>query len=164
LDRDQIAHVIDIVPTILEATKIKVPTVVNGIPQKPIEGTSLVYTFDKANADAPTRHTTQYFEMRGYRGIYHDGWHANTEVPFSPWSPVIGVKMLDPQDYKWELYKLADDGTQYNSVAANTQEAWKNNVSDHRGDRSLSIFTGPSSRMLQTGTFQLRCPSCNRDI
>jgi arylsulfatase A-like enzyme len=138
--RNQFAHVIDIVPTILEATKIKAPEVVNGIAQKPIEGTSLVYTFDKANADAPTRHTTQYFEMRGYRGIYHDGWYANTEVPAAPWSPVIGVKWPEPQDYKWELYKLSDDWTQYDSVGAKnpdklnqmqevfTQEAWKNNV------------------------------------
>src|SRR5262249_7978726 len=94
----------------------------------------------KANANAPTRHRTQYFEMAGYRGIFHDGWYANTEVPFAPWSPVLGVKLPDPLDYKWELYNLNEDYTQYNDLAAKyrdklkqlqdlfTQEAWKYNV------------------------------------
>jgi len=138
--RNQFAHVIDIAPTILEATKIKAPQVVNGIEQKPIEGTSLMYTFDKANANAPTRHRTQYFEMGATRGIYHDGWYANTEVPHAPWSPVLGVKLPDPLDYKWELYNLNDDYSQYNDLAAKypdklkelqalfVQEAKKNNV------------------------------------
>ena len=67
---------IDIVPTILEATGIPAPVMVNGIAQKPIEGVSMAYTFDKANADAPSTRTTQYFEMFGNRAIYHDGWIA----------------------------------------------------------------------------------------
>ena len=65
-------------PTILEATGIPAPDSVDGIKQQPIEGTSMVYTWDKANADAPTRHTTQYFEMLGNRSIFHDGWVAAT--------------------------------------------------------------------------------------
>jgi arylsulfatase A-like enzyme len=115
--RTQFSHVIDIVPTILDATKIKAPEQVDGIKQAPIEGVSLAYTFDKANANAPTRHHTQYFEMGGYRGIYHDGWYANTEPPIAPWSPVLGVKLPDPTQYKWELYNLSEDYTQNNNVA-----------------------------------------------
>jgi len=72
--RPQFHHVIDIVPTILEATGVKAPEMVNGIKQKPIEGVSMAYTFDKANAMLPSKHDTQYFEMVGNRAIYHDGW------------------------------------------------------------------------------------------
>ena len=71
--RHQFHHIIDIVPTILEATGIKAPELVNGIKQKPIEGVSMAYTFDKANADAPSTRKTQYFEMVSNRGIYQRG-------------------------------------------------------------------------------------------
>ena len=83
--RRQFHHVIDIVPTILEATGIPQPDEINGIQQKPIEGVSMMYTWDKANADVPTRHTTQYFEMLGNRAIYHDGWVAATTPVTLPW-------------------------------------------------------------------------------
>ena len=83
--RNQFHHVIDIVPTILEAAGIRQPEVVDGIKQSPIEGVSMVYTFDKANADAPSRHKTQYFEMMGDHAIYHDGWIASTKVMRPPW-------------------------------------------------------------------------------
>ena len=84
--RNQFHHVIDIVPTLLDATGIKAPQVVDGIKQKPIEGVSMMYTFDKANADAPSRHHTQYFEMMGDHAIYHDGWIASTKVQRPPWA------------------------------------------------------------------------------
>jgi len=116
--RTQFHHVIDVVPTILEATKIKAPNVVDGIQQKPIEGVSMMYTFDKTNANAPSRRTTQYFEMGGYRAIYHDGWIASTTPPIAPWSPVIGVKLPNPLEYKWELYNLTEDYSQYSDLAA----------------------------------------------
>ena len=74
--RSQFSSVIDIVPTILEAAGVKEPTMINGVKQTPIEGTSLVYSFD--DAKAPTRHTTQYFELLANRGVYDDGWMANT--------------------------------------------------------------------------------------
>src|SRR5271156_4380542 len=74
--RPQFHHIIDIVPTILEATGIKAPEYVDGIKQKPIQGVSMMYTFKKANANAPTTHHTQYFEMISNRGIYQDGWYA----------------------------------------------------------------------------------------
>jgi arylsulfatase A-like enzyme len=108
--RNQFHHVIDIVPTILDATGIPAPTMVDGVAQKPIEGTSMVYTFDKANADAPTQHQTQYFEMFGNRGIYHNGWYANTRPITAPWD-LAGTL---PQDvlngYSWELYDLPKKG------------------------------------------------------
>ena len=116
--RHQFHHLIDIVPTILEATGIPAPEMLNGIAQKPIEGVSMVYTFDKANADAPSTHKTQYFEMFANRGIYHDGWYACTTPPLPPWDLGQG-KMPDVVNgYKWELYNLKEDFSQYNDLAA----------------------------------------------
>ena len=83
--RTQFHHMIDIVPTILDAAKIPAPMTVDGIPQRPIEGVSMAYTFDKANAKAPSKRETQYFEMFGNRAIYHDGWIAATPPPQPPW-------------------------------------------------------------------------------
>ena len=102
--RNQFHHIIDIVPTILEATGIKAPEMVDGIKQKPIEGVSMAYTFDKANANAPSTRKTQYFEMIANRGIYHDGWYANTTPPVAPW--MLNAPLPDVDDYKWELYNL----------------------------------------------------------
>jgi arylsulfatase len=115
--RHQFHHMIDIVPTILEVTGIPAPSVVDGIPQKPIEGTSLAYTFDAANADAPSRHRTQYFEMFGDHAIYHDGWIASTKVTRPPWV-TFGPANLDPAGLPWELYDLSKDWTQSTDVAA----------------------------------------------
>ena len=114
--RHQFHHIIDVVPIILEATGIRAPEVVDGIKQKPIEGVSMVYTFDKANAAAPTKHTTQYFEMAGNRGIYRDGWYANTVPPVAPW--VLNAPMPDINHYTWELYNLNEDYSQANDLAA----------------------------------------------
>jgi arylsulfatase len=116
--RRQFAHVIDIAPTILEATGIPQPETINGVKQSPMEGTSMAYTWDKANANAPTRHTTQYFEMLGNRGIYHDGWMASTTPVTLPWE----LSSAPPPDvitgYKWELYNVDEDPTQFNDLAA----------------------------------------------
>ena len=114
--RNQFHHVIDIVPTLLDATGIKAPQVVDGIKQKPIEGVSMMYTFDKANADAPSRHHTQYFEMMGDHAIYHDGWIASTKVMRPPWK-VVGAVSQDPANFPYELYDLSKDWTQYENVA-----------------------------------------------
>jgi arylsulfatase len=114
--RWQFHHVIDIVPTILEATGIRQPDVVDGIKQTPIEGVSMVYTFDKANANAPSRHHTQYFEMMGDHAIYHDGWIASTKVMRPPWD-VMGATSQDPAGFPWELYDLSKDWTQYENIA-----------------------------------------------
>jgi arylsulfatase A-like enzyme len=115
--RHQFHHVIDIVPTILEATGIRAPELVDGIPQKPIEGVSMVYTFDKANSAAPSRHRTQYFEMMGDHAIYHDGWIASTKVMRPPWD-VLGATSADPASFPWELYDVTKDWTQFDDVAA----------------------------------------------
>jgi len=116
--RRQFHHVIDIVPTLLEATGIKAPETLNGIKQRPIEGTSMVYTWDTANATAPTRHTTQYFEMLGNRAIYHDGWVACTTPATLPWE----LSSAPPPDvisgYQWELYHVLEDPTENNDLAA----------------------------------------------
>ncbi len=120
--RTQFHHLIDIVPTILEAAGIQAPTMVNGIPQKPIEGVSMGYTFDKANANAPSTRTTQYFEMFGNRAIYHEGWMAATTPPTPPW--MMGtIELPDVVDgYKWELYNINDDYSEYNDLAAKNPE------------------------------------------
>jgi arylsulfatase A-like enzyme len=76
---------------------------VNGIKQKPIEGVSMAYTFDKANANAPSKRDTQYFEMFANRAIYHDGWIAATTPPAAPWSLGTGT-LPGVNDYTWELY------------------------------------------------------------
>jgi arylsulfatase len=122
--RTQFHHVIDIVPTLLEAAKIPAPDMVDGIKQKPIEGVSLVYTFDKANANAKSKRETQYFEMFANRGIYHDGWYACTTPPVPPWD--LGTKPLPPvEQYKWELYNIADDFSQANDLAAKNPDKLK---------------------------------------
>ncbi len=114
--RHQFHHVIDIVPTILEATGIKQPKVVDGIRQSPIEGVSMMYTFSQKNANAPSTHKTQYFEMMGDHAIYHDGWIASTKVMRPPWDISGGVGS-DPATYPWELYDLRKDWTQFEDVA-----------------------------------------------
>jgi arylsulfatase len=116
--RNQFAHVIDIVPTLLEATGIPAPIMVDGIAQKPIEGVSMAYTFDKANADAPSRHHIQYFEMFGVQGLYNDGWMLSAVPLRAPWE-LVGKAILDPASaYKFELYDVRHDWTQYTDVAA----------------------------------------------
>jgi arylsulfatase A-like enzyme len=114
--RWQFGHVVDIVPTILEVTGIPAPQMVDGIKQAPMEGVSLAYTFDKANANAPSRHKTQYFEMFGDHAIYHDGWIASTKVMRPPWDLLKVIP--DPAGLPWELYDLRKDWTQFEDVAA----------------------------------------------
>jgi arylsulfatase len=116
--RSQFHHVIDIVPTILEATGIPAPVMVDGIAQKPIEGVSMAYTFDQVNANAPSPHRTQYFEMMGVRGLYNDGWMLSTVPVRPPWE-LLGKAITDPANaYQWELYDVTKDWTQDNNVAA----------------------------------------------
>ena len=111
--RSQFSHVIDIVPTIYEAIGITPPTVMDGVRQKPLEGVSLVYTFD--NAKAPTHHSTQYFELVGNRAIYKDGWMASTTPLRLPWV-TFGYEP-NPDDFRWELYNVNEDFSQANNLA-----------------------------------------------
>jgi arylsulfatase A-like enzyme len=117
--RTQFHHVIDIAPTILEAVGVQSPSMLNGVPQKPIEGVSMVYTFE--DAKAKSKHRTQYFEMFGNRAIYDDGWIAATTPAVAPW--VFGGKLPPVDDYKWELYNVNQDFSESNNLA--TQEPQK---------------------------------------
>jgi arylsulfatase A-like enzyme len=123
--RRQFHHIIDIAPTILQATGIAQPETINGIKQRPIEGVSMDYTWDKANANAPTRHTTQYFEMLGNRAIYHDGWVAATTPATLPWELSSKPEPDVITGYQWELYHLKEDPTQSNDLAAKMPEKLK---------------------------------------
>ncbi len=115
--RHQFAHVIDVAPTILEAAHLPHPESVNGVQQEAIEGTSMLYSFN--NADAPERHTTQYFEMFGNRGLYHNGWTAVTKHR-TPWAPQ-DAKVPAFDDDRWELYS-DKDWTQANDLAKEMPE------------------------------------------
>ncbi|MDX2431704.1 MAG: arylsulfatase [Bacteroides sp.] len=111
--RHQWHHVIDVAPTILEAIGLPEPTVVDGIPQHAIEGTSMAYTFHEP--DAADRHLVQYFEMFGNRGIYYDGWFAGT-VHFYPGAEVLGPTPKLTED-KWELYNVEKDFSMATNLA-----------------------------------------------
>jgi arylsulfatase A-like enzyme len=112
--RQQFSHVIDVAPTILEAAGLPEPVAVNGVQQSPMEGTSLLYSFNEAAA--PERHDLQYFEMFGNRGIYYKGWSAVTKHR-TPWQ-MVGQKMVAFDDDIWELYDGSQDSTQANDLAA----------------------------------------------
>ncbi len=115
--RNQFHHIIDVVPTLLEVTGIPAPVAVDGIDQKPIEGVSFAYTFDKANADAPSPHKMQYFEMMGVQGLYNDGWMLSADPIRPPWQ-LLGDAILDPASaFKFELFDVRKDWTQNDNVA-----------------------------------------------
>jgi len=126
--RTQFHHVNDIVPTIYEVVGITPPKVVNGFSQDPIHGVSMAYTFSDPKADG--RLHTQYFDIMGSRGVYHDGWFAGTVGPRVPWLPGLSPGFFDekgqlawnPDKDKWELYNLNDDWSQANDLSAKMPE------------------------------------------
>ncbi len=123
--RDQFMHVIDVVPTILEVTGIPAPDTVDGIKQAPIEGTSFAYTFDAANANEPSHHKIQYFEMMGQWALYDDGWLLSTKVDRAPWD-AFGVANTDPLNNQvLELYDLTKNYNQTEDIAAANPEKVK---------------------------------------
>jgi arylsulfatase len=111
--RTQFHHVIDVVPTIFEAAGIPAPSMVNGVPQVPIEGASMVYTWD--DAAARSRRRTQYFEMFGNRGIYHEGWVACARHAV-PW--LLAEATSDFSHDRWELYRVSEDFSEADDLAA----------------------------------------------
>ncbi len=114
--RSQFSHVIDVAPTILEAAGIPEPSIVSGVQQSPLEGTSMLYSFD--DAGAPERHETQYFEMFCNRGIYHKGWSAVTKHT-TPWLPEPTIPFNDDV---WELYDGSQDWTQSRDLSKQMPE------------------------------------------
>lgn len=120
--RSQFHHCNDLVPTLYDIVGITPPREVYGVPQDPIDGVSFLYAFD--DPDAPGRLRTQYFEIMGSRGIYHDGWMASAFGPRYPWLPGLpdGIHDWTPDQDTWELYDLSTDWTQANDLAAEHPE------------------------------------------
>jgi arylsulfatase A-like enzyme len=116
--REQFIHVIDVVPTLLEAAGIRTPDFVDGIKQAPIEGTSFFYTFDAKDAKAPSRHKTQYFEMMGQWALYHDGWLLSTKVNRAPWEAFLSANPDPLNNQVFQLYNLNTDFSQADDIAA----------------------------------------------
>ncbi len=141
--RTQFHHVIDIVPTILDAANIPAPERVNGVAQEPIEGVSMLYSFE--DPDAPSNHRTQYFEILANRAIYHDGWVAACFHGRVPWERSADLPIYGPQEV-WELYHIEEDFSQSNDLAAEhpeklaelqelfDEQAWKYQVYPLSGD------------------------------
>ena len=129
--RTQYAHIIDLVPTVLEALGVEAPESIRGVTQAPIDGVSFAHTFD--DAAAPSNHHTQYFEMIGHRSIYHDGWRA-----VCPWpgpslteaakrgrrfgSPITNEVLLDIETHGWELYHIDEDYSESHNLAAERRD------------------------------------------
>ncbi|MGY1710426.1 arylsulfatase [Geodermatophilus sp. SYSU D00758] len=121
--RHQFAHIIDLVPTVLEVLGIEPPRAIRGVTQSPLHGTSLAYTFEAP--DAPTRHRTQYYEMLGHRAIDSDGWRAVCPWPGPSFSeagkpfgvPVSAADLADLDAHHWELYHVAEDPTENHDLA-----------------------------------------------
>jgi arylsulfatase len=150
--RSQFHHVVDVAPTVLEAAKIPQPSTVNGIPQRPMDGVSMLYSAEAPKA--PDRRTTQYFEMFGNRGIYHEGWVACTRHSI-PW--VLSAKLPALDQDVWELYHVDEDFSQANDLAKQnpeklkqlqevfTKEAIRNHVfpiDDRRSERFMASIAG----------------------
>ena len=117
--RTQFHHVTDVAPTILEAAGLPEPTVVNGVQQIPMAGSSMLYAVE--NAEAPTTHPTQYFEIMGNRAIYHEGWYARV-LHFLPWQSKPSNSL---QDDHWELYDTRSDFSLTKDLAAENPEKLK---------------------------------------
>jgi arylsulfatase len=174
--RTQFHHVIDISPTILEAAHLPQPVEVNGVKQKPIEGVSMVYSFDDAKAASP-RHI-QYFEMFGNRALYKDGWIATARHGRLPWQ-TMGASTGEFDHDKWELYNLADDFSEANDLSATYPEKLKDLQNDfwveakkydvlplddrfaERGDPRLrpSLIAGRTDFMYYPGAARIPEPS-----
>jgi arylsulfatase len=150
--REQFIHVIDVLPTILEAAGISAPEMVDGIKQAPIEGTSFAYTFDAANAKVASHHKTQYFEMMGQWALYDDGWMLSTKVNRAPWE-AFGPANADPLNNQvFQLYNLNKDFSQVDDIAAQNPEKVKEMrqqfVAEARKYRVFPMDASVAARMI----------------
>lgn len=140
--RTQFSHLIDVVPTILEAAQVPAPATVNGIKQQPIAGTGLQYTF--SSGKTPEKSRAQYFELLANRSIYRDGWMASTTPPPAALEVAVSAaEPVPPEDYQWELYNLREDYSQSNDLAAKhpeklaeLKEAW---MAEARANKVLPL-------------------------
>jgi len=122
--RTQYAHAIDLVPTLLELLEIEPPTTIKGVTQSPIEGVSFAHTLN--DAQAPTKHLTQYFEMMGHRSIYYDGWRAVAPWPGPSFTeagqffgvPISAETLTEIDTNNWELYHVAEDFAENHNIAS----------------------------------------------
>jgi len=121
--RSQYAHVNDITPTILEAVGLSMPQEINGVPQRPIDGGSLLSSFE--SAQAPEHKTTQFYEVHGHRAIYHDGWLASAIHSTLPWNVGVPARKTNFEDDRWELYNLNEDFSQSHDLAQSMPEKLK---------------------------------------
>ena len=156
--RTQYAHVIDMVPTVLDALGVAPPEAIRGVPQTALEGVSFAHTFD--DAQAPERHLTQYFEMFGHRAIYHDGWRGVCPWPAPNFTTAAAARpqarqpitpeILDELDRSgWELYDMKDDPTESVDVAAEHPDVMRDLVALLvGGGRALQ---GAAARRLDAG-------------
>ena len=149
--RSQFHHVIDIFPTVLEAAGIAVPEVVNGTPQEPLDGVSMLYSFDKD--DHPGLRTTQYFEMVGNRAIYHEGWMACCFHGRLPWRH---DKVAFGDDERWELYHIAADFSQSEDLAARYPEKIKELQQKFIEEAQHNRVFPLDDRMIERMAFHLR--------
>jgi arylsulfatase len=158
--RTQYAFVNDVLPTTLELTGAKVPSVINGYPQEPLEGTSFAYTIEPENKNLPSRHTIQYHEMTGSYALYKDGWKASF--------PHDRVKRIPVSEEKWHLYNTNEDFNEINDLAAKypekvkeladlfDAEAWKYNVyplKDNWVIKNQTIFGDSKHVVLHKGNY-----------
>ena len=117
--RTQFHHVVDVMPTLLAAAGVQIPTTVNGLEQLPVDGVSMLYAME--GPEGPSMRTTQYFEMFGNRALYHDGWIASCFHGRVPWNRFAMVPFFGEQE-KWELYNIAEDFSQGVNLAAKYPE------------------------------------------
>lgn len=144
--RSQFVHCVDVAPTILDAAGIRMPELLHGQAQRPLDGNSFAYTFD--DALAPERHTRQYFEALGNRGIYADGWWAGV-LEGLPWEP---TKKLDLEASRWELYHLEQDFTQARDLATEQPQKLREMkelfMAEARRNQVLPLDTATNEKML----------------
>lgn len=149
--RRQFHHIIDVTPTILEAVGVEAPLAINGVKQRPMEGVSMMYSFD--NEKAPSTRRTQYFELVANRALYHDGWIACTTPKRPPWINLGGTTNNPADDFDWELYNVENDFSEAKNIAKDNpkklrelQDLWWAEAAKYNVCRSMTAWRSASIR------------------